>query len=90
LNPVLHFENRNNARNPAYLRADISATKKFRKSTLTFGVYNISGRRNPLYQSLFFERLSLTDIFDTSYTIQSEQTSFPAFIPSIAYTWDIK
>lgn len=55
-NPVSIYKGRNNARMPVFHKLDLSysrtkTTAKGHERTLTFGVYNLYGRRNPFYVS---------------------------------------
>lgn len=85
--PTLHFEERNNGRLNNYFRVDLGVSKTWKKSTLNFGVYNITGQRNPILQRTYFD----TSPFDgLGNTLKQEQTYLFPFLPSISYTYKIK
>ncbi|MFZ1751248.1 MAG: TonB-dependent receptor, partial [Saprospiraceae bacterium] len=43
------YERYNNARFPSFHRLDIGFSRKYDRSSLTFGLYNVYGRNNPFY-----------------------------------------
>ncbi|KAB2816067.1 TonB-dependent receptor [Phaeocystidibacter marisrubri] len=84
--PYPIYTNRNGARIPDYHRLDISATYVMKKTekwehSLTFGVYNVYGRRNPY--SIFFQQ----DL-DTGKPQAMQLSIFAAPIPFITYNFN--
>ncbi|MEM6632323.1 MAG: TonB-dependent receptor [Bacteroidota bacterium] len=83
-----NFDNRNGARTPAYHRLDlavnweISPVEKAFKQSLSFGVYNVYGRRNPY--SIYFRQ-------NADNPQQNEAVQLSIFAAPIPYvTWNFK
>lgn len=84
--PYPIYTNRNGARIPDYHRLDISATYVMKSTerwehSLTFGVYNVYGRKNPY--SIFFQQ----DL-DTGKPQAMQLSIFAAPIPFITYNFN--
>jgi hypothetical protein len=82
---ILAYDERNNGKMPNYHRLDMSLIRtkisdKGKKRELVVGVYNIYGRRNPLYIETR-ESSSVSGLFSS--------VSYFQFIPSISYSFQI-
>jgi len=86
--PTVHFEERNNGRLNNYFRIDLGISKAWKRSALSFGIYNVTGQKNPIFQKTFFD----TNPFSggLSNTLIQEQTNLFPFLPSISYRYKIK
>lgn len=83
-NLTFHFDERNNDRLKDYLRADLSFTRNFKKSSLTVSVYNASGKFNSIYRELGQGYNDGGNGFDP-YVVSREYGLFP-FLPSINFS----
>ena len=97
--PLLPDERRNNFRNPAYHRLDLSATKQNRKkegrrreSYWVFSVYNAYNRRNPF--SVYFQRNPNLNVpgedgrpIVTPKTQAVRYSVIGSFVPAVSYNF---
>ena len=94
--PLIPDEKRNNFRNPAYHRLDLSATKKNRKkegrrweSYWVFSVYNAYNRRNPF--SIYFQNNPDYNYGESSNGVPKTQairySVVGSFIPAVSYNF---
>lgn len=92
------YNQKNNVRLPAYHRLDVSANLKLNrkpeskfKHELSFSVFNLYGRKNPLYINLNKQELAFrdfkvpTNLLDSQHTIS--QFYLFSFSPSITYNF---
>jgi len=92
--PVPFYNSYNNGRFPSVHRLDISFTKKYDRSSLSLGIFNVYGRFNPYYLELEAKNernIALPSSPDQQQfrTIVRKQGLIP-FIPSISYTYVFK
>ncbi len=94
--PLIPDEKRNNFRNPAYHRLDLSVTKKNRKkegrrweSYWVFSVYNAYNRRNPF--SIYFQNNPDYSYGDSNNGVPKTQairySIVGSFIPAVSYNF---
>jgi hypothetical protein len=94
--PLIPDEKRNNFRNPAYHRLDLSATKKNRKkegrrweSYWVFSVYNAYNRRNPF--SIYFQNNPDYNYSESTSGVPKTQairySVVGSFIPAVSYNF---
>lgn len=86
--PDYIITSRNNQRFPAYHRLDLSAKKEYetkngRKATLSFGIYNAYGRRNPYYLNFFVSQNPDSTVGGFKSSIYGEAVF--TFLPFINY-----
>ena len=74
---------RNGYRLPDYHRLDVSATRKFGRGELRFGVFNAYNRFNA--QSMYFRQVeeSSSGVFET----EAAEFSLFGIVPSVSYRW---
>ncbi len=75
------YELRNARRLPAYHRLDVSATKRFGRGELRFGVFNVYNRFNA--QAISFRQSEFSRV-----QTEAVETSVFGIIPSISYRWN--
>ncbi len=87
-----HFKNRNNARLPDYMRADIGFNRnwtgrKKRENTFNMSIYNLLNRKNPLYAKVLNEPTGYDPATHTyQYSNKIHLQGFIPIIPAVSYS----
>jgi hypothetical protein len=88
---IFHYKDRNNARLPDYMRADIGFNRTWNKEsgkvkTLNISVYNVLFRRNPLYAKMNNVIVGYNEDQSLKFRKQIQLQGFLPIIPSVSYS----